>query len=111
MYNILSDSNKFEKSSLVNGKHRNFIIGIEKKLADLLKELKASEAISEIAYKKLKPRGSSFVAQYGLCKIHKKVLNKYPRFRTILSAVKTPSYNLAKFLVPLIEPIKKLFYS
>ena len=38
---------KFAKSSLVDGKHLNFIIGIEKKLTDLLKELKASEAISE----------------------------------------------------------------
>ena len=28
-------------------------------------------------------------------------------FRPILSVVKTPSYNLAKFLVPLIEPTTK----
>ena len=32
---------------------------------------------------------------------------KYPPLRPILSAIKTPSYNLAKFLVPLIEPITK----
>ena len=76
MYNILSDSKTFVKSSLVDDKHLNFIIGIEKKLTDLLKELKASETISEIDCKKLKPRGSSFGVLYGLCKTHKKVLNK-----------------------------------
>ena len=43
MYNILSDSKKFVKSSLVDEKHRNVIIQIEKKLTNLLKELQASE--------------------------------------------------------------------
>ena len=107
MYSILSDSKKFLKSSEVDDKHLNFIIGIEKKLTNSLKQLKASEAISEIDCKKLKPRGSSFGVLYGLCKTHKKVLDKCPPLRPILSAIKTPSYNLAKFLVPLIEPITK----
>ena len=97
----------FLKFSLVDDKHLNFLIGIEKKLTNLLKELKASETISEIDYKKLKPRGSSFHVLYGLCKTHKKFLDKCPPFRPILSAIKTPSYNLAKFLVLLIEPITK----
>ena len=104
MYNILSNSKKFVKSSVLDDKHLNFIIGIETKLTDLLKELKASEAMSENDCKKLKPRGSSFGVLYGLCKTHKKVLDKCP---PILSAIKSPSYNLAKFLVPLIEPITK----
>ena len=115
MYHILSDSKKFAKSSLVDDKHLNFIIGIEKKITDLLKELKGSEAISETDYKKLKPRGFSFGVLYGLCKTHKKVLDKCLPLRPILSAIKTPSYNLDKFLVPLIEPItkkkKNKFYS
>ena len=107
MYNILSDSKQFVKSSVVGAKHLNFIIGTEKKLTNLVKELKTSEANSEIDYKKFKPRGSSFGVLYGLCKTHKKVLDKCPPLRPILSAIKTPSYNLAKFLVPLIEPITK----
>ena len=107
MYNILSDSKQFVKSSVVDAKHLNFIIGTEKKLINLVKELKTSEANSEIDYKKFKPRGSSFGVLYGLCKTHKKVLDKCPPLRPILSAIKTPSYNLAKFLVPLIEPITK----
>ena len=107
MHNILSDSKKFAKSSVVDDKHLNFIIGIEKKLTDLLKELKTSEAISETAYKKCKPRASSFGVLYGICKTHKKVIDKCPPFRVILSVTKTLSYNLEKFLVPLIEPITK----
>ena len=107
MYNILSNSKKFVKSSVLDDKHLNFIIGIEAKLTDLLKELKASEAMSENDCKKLKPRGSSFGVLYGLCKTHKKVLDKCPPIRPIFSAIKTPLYNLAKFLVPLIEPITK----
>ena len=81
----------------MDDKHLNFIIGTEKKLTDLLKELKALETISEIDYKKLKPRGSSFSVLCGLCKTHKKVINKCPPFRPILLAIKTPSYNLTKF--------------
>ena len=107
MYNILSDSKIFVKSSVVDENHLNFIIEIEKKLTNLLKELKAPETISENDCKKLKPRGSSFGVLYGLCKTHKKVFDKCPSFRPTLSAIKTPSYNLAKLLVPFIEPITK----
>ena len=107
MYNILSGSKKFVKSSVVDYKHLNFINGIEKKLTDLSKELKVSGAISEIGYKKLKPKGSTFGVLYGPCKIHKKVLDKCPPFKSILSAIKNPSYNLAKLLLPFIEPITK----
>ena len=107
MYNILSDTKKFVKTSVVDEKHLNFIIGIEEKLTNLLQELKVSETNSEIDYKKLKPRGSSFGVLYILRKTHKKVLNKCSPFRPILSAIKTPSYILAKYLVSLIEPITK----
>ena len=107
MYNILSDSKKFVKSSVLDEKHLNFIIGIEKKLTKLLKELKASGTILENDCKSFKPRRSSFGVLYSLCKTHKKVLDKFPPFRPILSAIKTSSYNLAKFLVPLIQHITK----
>ena len=88
MYNILSDSKKFVKSSLFDDKHLSFIIAIEKKLTDLLKELKALEAISETTYKKSKPRGSCFGVLYGICKTHKKVFDKCPPLTPILLAIK-----------------------
>ena len=92
------------KSYVVDEKHLNFIIGIEKKLTNLLKELKESETIWEINWKKLKPRGFRFCVLYGLCKTHKKVFDKCPSFRPFLSTIKTLSYNLANFLVPLTQP-------
>ena len=105
--NIVSNPKKFVKSSLVDNKYLNFIIGIEKTLTDLLKELKVSETISKIDYRRLKPRGFSFGVLCGLCKTHKKVVDKCSPFRPILSAIKTRSYHLAKFLLPLMEPITK----
>ena len=87
-------------------KYLNFIIGIEKKLTNLLKELKALEAISEIDYKKRESKGSIFGVLYGFRKTHIKVLDKCSAFRPI-SIIKTPSCNLTKFLVPLIEPITR----
>ena len=57
IYNILSDSKKFAKMFVVDEKHLYLIFGIKKKLTNLLKELKASETISEIDFKKRKPRG------------------------------------------------------
>ena len=53
----------------------------------------------------MKPRGSRFGTLYGLCKVHKQLVDNCPTFGPIMSAIKTPRYNLAKFLVLLIEPI------
>ena len=41
---------------------------------------------------------------YGLAKVNKIVTDGLPSFRPILSAIGTPTYNLAKFLVPILEP-------
>ena len=70
---------------------------------DLLKQLNDSQVISDTEYKKLKPRGSRFGISYGLCKIHKSLIDNCPPLRPILSAIKTPSYNIAKHLVPILE--------
>ena len=83
----------------------NFILNVEKHITDLLKELKNSEFIFETFYKSLKQRGSRFGILYVLCKVHKKLADNSPPFRPIMSAIKTPTYKLAKFLVPLLEPI------
>ena len=42
---------------------------------------------------------------YGLCKVHKDTTNgqEVPPFRPILSAIRTCTYNLAKFLVPILK--------
>ena len=42
---------------------------------------------------------------YGLAKVHKQLVNICPPFRPILSAIGTPTYNIAKFLVPILKPL------
>ena len=47
---------------------------------------------------------------YGLCKVHKQEVDGYPSFRLILSTLQTPTYNLAKFLVPILYLLTKNEY-
>ena len=103
--NVLSDSSKFSEICITKEKHLNFLINIEKQITDLLRQLHPSQVISDTEYKKLKPRGSRFGILYGLCKIPKNLIDNCPAFPPILSAIKTPSYNIAKHLVPILEPI------
>ena len=42
---------------------------------------------------------------YGLCKVHKNIVDRCPPFRPIFSAIGTPSYKIAKFLVPRMDSI------
>ena len=107
---MLSDSSRFTQVSVAEDKQLNFIVNFEKHTAGLLKDLKNSEVISETVYKSLKPRGSSYGIVYGLCKVHKQLVDNCPPFRSITSAIKTPTYNLAKFLVPLLELITTNMY-
>ena len=74
MCNILSDSKKFVKSSLVDDKHRNFIIGIEKKLTDLLKELKASKLFQKLITKNLNQEVPVLVFYMAFAKLIKRSL-------------------------------------
>ena len=55
--------------------------------------------------KKLNPVGSRPGILYGLSKVHKSLVNGLPKMRPILSAIGTASYNIAKFLVPILSPI------
>ena len=111
MRNILSGSSKFTQVSVTEDKQLNFIVNVEKSITDLLKDLKNSEVISETVYKSLKLRSSMFGILYGLCKVHKLLVDNCPPFRPITSVIKTPAYNLAKFLVPLLEPITANMYT
>ena len=42
---------------------------------------------------------------YGLAKVHKQLVKICPPFRPILSAIGTPTYNIAKFLVSVLKPL------
>ena len=55
--------------------------------------------------KSLKPVGTRPGVMYGSCKVHKASVENCPPFRPILSALNTPTYKLAKFLVPILKPL------
>ena len=65
-----------------------------------MKRLEKSGILSTEQNKKIKAVGSSPEILYGLCKVHKAVTDIYPPFIPILPAIGTPSYKLAKSLVP-----------
>ena len=44
---------------------------------------------------------------YGLAKVHKGLVNGLPKFRPIPSAINTPTYKLAQYLVKIMEPLTK----
>ena len=39
------------------------------------------------------------------------MIDSFPPFRPVMSAIKTPTYKLPKFLVPLLEPITTNMYT
>ena len=79
--------------SVAQNKQLNFIVNVEKYITDLLHDLKNYEVISETINKILKQRGSRFGIPYGLCKIHKHLVDNL-HFRPIMSAIKRPIYHI-----------------
>ena len=75
------------------------------KIREPLKELCQLNIIDKKTYDKLWPVSSFFGILYGLEKVHKQPVNNCPPFRPILSAIGTPTYNIAKFLVPILKPL------
>ena len=49
----------------------------------------------------VKPVGTRPGIMYKNCKVHQQQVDGCPPFRPILSALQTPTYNLANFLVPI----------
>ena len=67
--------------------------------------------MSEETRRHLKPVGTRPGIMYGSCKVHKKCANGCPPFRPNLSALQTPTYKLAKYLVPILEPLTNNKYA
>ena len=104
METVVSDHNKFEKVGIKKG-ILNFFIKHEKNISSYLKRLGKSGTLSIKQYKKSQAVGSRPGILYGLCKVHQAITDICPPFRPILSAVGTPSYKLAKFLVRKLSSI------
>ena len=100
--NILKGNTKFEKVD-VKTRTLNFQVNHEKRINEILKSLKSTGSLSDKQYKKIKAVGSRPGVLYGLCKVHKAIVDVCPPFRPILSAIVTPTYKIAKFLVPILS--------
>ena len=103
--NILSDSTKFNKFEFGDNKHLNFLINSEKNFKDFIKSLYQKERLTKKEYDSIYPTGSRPGILYGSAKVHKPIIDNCPSFRPILSAIDTPTYNLATFLVPILSPL------
>jgi hypothetical protein len=100
---ILSDVSKFQKVDVDPFK---ISITTETKINNALRKLTKEDSESclhESSYKEIYASGTAPGVLYGLPKVHKE---NWP-IRPILSACNTPTYDLAKFLVPILNPITK----
>ena len=84
---------------------------MEERIIRLLKCLEDQGDISEKEKNDLYPSGSKPGVLYGLAKIHKALEDGVPSFRPILSAVGTPTYNLAKFCDQLLKSLTSNDYT
>ena len=111
MENLLSDERKFERVTLKNDTFLNFVVNQEKRIDTIFKNLVDSNSMSKEMHKSIKPVGTRPGTMYGLCKVHKQEVDGCPPFMPILSALQTPTYNLAKFLLPILDPLTKKEYT
>ena len=96
---ILSDRSKFTAIE-----HNNLLLHTlhqEDKVNRLIGKLKKENVLSESTASNLTVSGTSPGTMYGLPKIHK---SNWP-IRPILSANNTSTYNISKYLLPLLEPL------
>ena len=98
MNDVLSDQNKFIEIGTPDYKT---IFKLEDKINRTLKQFKDEGVIDNKTYDDLYCSGSSFGILYGLPKVHK---NNVP-LRPILAAYNAPNFNLAKFLVPILNKL------
>ena len=72
-----------------------------------MKRFEKSGTLSTEQYKKLKQseEDQEFYMDLKYCKVHKAIADICPPFRPMLSVIGTPSYKLAKFLVPKLSSI------
>ena len=101
MTEMLSVIDKLKKLNVKPGKELNLLLKHEHKLIYFLKGIENS--IVEDLYKSLYLQGSKPKIIYSSYKIHKPLVNGFPKLRPILSALNTGTYKSAKFFVPLLR--------
>ena len=89
----------------------NFVTSQEKRIDKIYRTLVDSDSMSEEIWKYVKPVRTRPVIMYGSCKVYKRCVDDSPPFRLILSALQTTTYKLAKYLVPILEPLTNNKYT
>ena len=102
MESILRIQAKFEEVDTKKGLP-NFTVYLEKQINEHSKSLKPSGALSVEEHKKIKAVGSRPGVLYGLCKVHKNIVDRCPSFRPIVSAFE--KQKIAKCSVPRMNSI------
>ena len=95
LHNVIGDTSKFVKLNEDPTAKR------ESSLQSYLYRLKAKGHLEKDVYEKLRPTGSRPAGLYGLPKTHKKDVP----LRPIVSCIGSYTYNLAKFLVTILQPL------
>ena len=102
MTKLLWDVSKFKEITVEPRKKINLLLQHESKLIEFFKEAKSFFTID--MYKHLYPQGSQTGIMYWLSKIHKPLVNRFPKLRPILSSKNTGTKKSANFFVPLPKP-------
>ena len=87
MLEIISDTTKFEKLKIKQGKDYNYIINQEKRITEVLYDMTKRSVLNNDTYEKLKPMGSAPSVMYGLSKVHKTIVDRKPKQRRELQQV------------------------
>ena len=101
---LLTDERKFHKLEIPTGKEVQALTKMEDRIKTILDRLEKEKSITKFQKSRLNPMGSRPGVLYGLAKIHKP-FELLPDFRPILSAIGTATYNIAKYLVPIMSAI------
>ena len=101
MKQLISDETKFKKLTENPTKSR------EQSLICYLRQVKRGHLIDDCTFQKVLPNGSTHGVLYGLPKVHK---TGCP-FRPIVSSTNTYNYNLASYLVSVLQPISTNCFS
>ena len=80
---------------------------MKKKLNRFLKNVLDNVKISKDEYDDVCSKGSTPGILYGNPEIHELVVKNLPKFRPILSTINNSGYNVAKFLIPILEPLSR----
>ncbi|KAF2347718.1 hypothetical protein FHG87_021527, partial [Trinorchestia longiramus] len=101
---IISDRSKFQ---LISEPIHSYTLKIEDKINNFLRKLKDLKMLSADNYSKIFVSGSGPGKLYGLPKIHKSNFSTMFQFRPTFAAYNTPGFSVAKFLVPILNPISR----